>query len=108
MLTGCVPAGKWAQVAFVEPRSALFAENPRHTLPIQVHPLVVRTVQAIWQVLKTLRVDFVNFLIDECIAVSELQRRQGPGLECFLMPSLRDGEQLREDRIGGSCGVLIV
>ncbi len=67
------------QVALVEPPLGLLGQNAGEPLPIQVDPLVARPVEAVGKILQALPVNVVDFFVNGCLGVLELQWRQ-----CFL------------------------
>ena len=65
-----------AQVALVEPGAGLLGQDAGDALAVQVDPLVGRAVEAGGQVLQACRVHLENLILDGCLAVLELERRQ--------------------------------
>src|SRR5215217_7729850 len=95
--------GDRADVAFIEPRAALLGQDARYTLAVQIEPLVTRAVQPIGQVFEAFGIDLPDLVLDGCLAVLELQRRQrSPQVAAFwsaLVTGLGNGRDERGDRV---------
>jgi hypothetical protein len=65
-----------AEVALVEPSTRLLGENARETLAVQIDPLISRGIDTGGQILAADGLQFENLILDDCLAVLELEGRQ--------------------------------
>ncbi len=99
-----------AEVALIEPRSALFGQDTGHALAVQVGPLIP-TVQPGGQVRQAGRVHLLDDALHHRPGVVEGNRRQtalpvaGP---VAAVAGLGDGQQAGVDRVAGGVGGLLV
>ena len=75
---GAGGAEQGADVALVKPSACLLGEDAREAFAIEISPLVLAAVEPDGQVLEALRVDLANFVLNQGLAVGEIERRQGP------------------------------